>query len=141
MKAPLVEEVNDFRVDVVVEQLVDEFQDLRLRLDLLRGGLGIQRRERLGLASFEADMDLGDSFSRELDEGGILKEVCQHAFPLAIRRGRVSPEPLEVRRQGVEPLADHIVEDQLILASRLFPFLAGPPVAVSGIFKCERAAA
>ena len=48
---------------MVVEQLVDEFHDLGRRPDLLRGGLGIQRRKRLGLASFKADMDLGDAFS------------------------------------------------------------------------------
>jgi hypothetical protein len=50
--------------------------------------------------------------------------VREHAFPLAIRRGRVSPEALEVRRHGAEPLADRIVENYLIPASRLFPFLA-----------------
>ena len=55
--------------------MVDEFHDLGRRLDLLRGGLGIQRRERLGLASFETDMDLGDALSRELEEGCILNEV------------------------------------------------------------------
>jgi hypothetical protein len=56
----------------------------------------------------------------------LMKEVGEHAFPLAIRRGWISPEPREVRRHGAEPRADRIVEDELILASRLFPFLARP---------------
>ena len=39
--ALLVKDVGDFGIDVIVEELVDEFDDLGLGLDLLRGGLGI----------------------------------------------------------------------------------------------------
>ena len=70
--------------------------------------LGAQRA-RIWLGSEPADMRCG--FSRELAEGGILNEVREHAFPLAIRRGWISPEPREVRRHGAEPRADRIVED------------------------------
>jgi hypothetical protein len=52
---------------VVVEQLVDQFHNLWLRPNLLRGGLGVQRRERLGLATLEPDMDFCNSFRRDLD--------------------------------------------------------------------------
>jgi hypothetical protein len=37
----LVQDLGDFGKDVIVEELVDEFDDLWLGLDLLRGGLGI----------------------------------------------------------------------------------------------------
>ena len=54
----LVQDVGDLGIDVIVEELVDEFDHHLLGLDLLRGGLGILRRQDLGLASLEADMDL-----------------------------------------------------------------------------------
>ena len=86
--------------------------------------LGIQRRERFGLAALEADVDLGDAFCRQLDERGILDDMGEQSFALAVRRGRISPELLEVRRHRDQPLADRVVEDELILLSRAFSFLS-----------------
>ena len=51
-----VQDVGDLGIDVIVEELVDEFDHLRLGLHLLRGRFGILCRQRLGLASLEADM-------------------------------------------------------------------------------------
>src|ERR1700686_2004198 len=76
-KSLVIEEVGDLGINVIVKELVDEFDDLRLGLDLLRGGLWIQRRERLGLAALEADMDLGRSFRWEFDERRILDDVSE----------------------------------------------------------------
>src|SRR5206468_11153432 len=106
------------------EELIYEFHDPRLCLHLLRGGLGILRRERLSLATLEADVDLGGPLSRELDEGRILYDVGEHSLPLALRGSRVSPELLEVRRHREEPFADRVVEDELILLSRTLPSLS-----------------
>jgi len=63
-KPLLVKEIGYLRIDVAVEELVDEFDDLLRGRYLLRGGLGVRRRERLSLATLEADMDLGRSFRR-----------------------------------------------------------------------------
>ena len=102
---------------MVFEQLVDEFHDLGFRPDLLGGGLGIQRRERLGLAPFKANVDLGDAFSRELEECHVLDDMGEHALSLAVRRGRVRPEFLEVCGQRAEPFADRLVENEPVLPS------------------------
>ena len=63
-KPLLVKEVGYLGIDVAVEELVDEFDDLLRGCYLLRGGLGVRHRERLGLATLEADMDPGRSFRR-----------------------------------------------------------------------------
>src|SRR5713226_10431925 len=55
MKSLLIENVGDFGIDVVVQELVDEFDDPGRCLDLLRGRLGVERRQRFGLAALEAD--------------------------------------------------------------------------------------
>src|SRR5712691_6915841 len=60
-KSVFVEELGDLGISVIVEELVDTLNDLRRRLDLLRGGLGVQRRQRLGLATLKAHVDLGGS--------------------------------------------------------------------------------
>jgi len=57
-----VQDFGDLGIDVIVEQLVDEFDHLRLGLHLLRGGFGILYGQRFGLASLEADMEGGRSF-------------------------------------------------------------------------------
>jgi hypothetical protein len=69
----LVQDLGDFGKDVIVEERVDEFDDRCL--DLLRGGLGIKRRQGLGLAAREADMDLCRSFGRKLDQRDVLDDV------------------------------------------------------------------
>src|SRR3990172_7437909 len=48
----------------------------------------------------------------------------EQSLPLTVRRGRVDPELLEVRRHRDEPFADCIVQDDLILASCTLPFLS-----------------
>ena len=72
---------------MIIEELVDEFDDHWLGLDLLRGGLGIQGRQGLGLAAREADMDLCRSFGRQFDQRDVLDDVGEESFAFAIRRG------------------------------------------------------
>ncbi|MEN6426742.1 MAG: hypothetical protein ABFE13_15390 [Phycisphaerales bacterium] len=96
-KSLLVEQVGDLGIDVVVEEFVDQLDDLRLRLHLLRGGLGVHRRKRFGLAALEADMNLGDSFCRQFDERGVLDDVGKQSLALAVGRTRISPKLVEVR--------------------------------------------
>lgn len=90
-KSLLIEYVRDPGIDVVVEEFVDEFDDLRRRLHLLRGGLGVQRRERFGLAALEADVDPGGSFRRQFDQRDILNDVGEQSFALAVWRARIAP--------------------------------------------------
>ena len=119
----LVQDVGDLGIDVIVEQLVDEFDDLRLGLHLLRGGFGILRRQRLGLAALEADMDLGRSFGRKFDQRDILDDVGEQSFAFAVRQARITPERFEVRRHGDQPIADRIVEARLVVLLAALPFL------------------
>ena len=53
-KSLVIENVGNFGIDVRVEELVDELNDSRWRLDLLRRCLGVQRREHISLATLEA---------------------------------------------------------------------------------------
>ena len=100
MQASRIEEVGNLGVAVIVKQLIDELHDRRRRLHLLRRGLpGIQRFKHLDPAQFEADMNPGGAFGRELEERRIFDDVREHALALAVRCGPIGPEaPAEVRR-------------------------------------------
>ena len=74
-KLLLVEDVCDLGIDVVIEELVDELDDHGGCPYLLRGGLGIQRCQRFGLAALEAHVDTGDAFRRQFDQRGVLDDV------------------------------------------------------------------
>jgi len=86
---------------MVVEQLVDEIDDARLGLYLLRGRFGIQGRERLGLAALESNVDFGSAFFWQLDECCIFNNASKQSLAFAVRHARITPESLEVRGHGV----------------------------------------
>jgi hypothetical protein len=67
----LVEEVGDVGVDVAVEELVDQFDDAGLYVNLLGGGFWARGGERLDLAALEAHVNFGGSFCWQLDEGDV----------------------------------------------------------------------
>ena len=69
-------------------------------------------------------MDLRDAFHRQFDQRGILDDVGEQSFALAVRCARIIPELLEVCRHRDQPLADGIVQDELVLLSPTFSFLA-----------------
>jgi hypothetical protein len=54
----LVEDVRNLYIDVIVEELVDEFDHYLRRFDLLCGGFGVLRCQGLRFSTFEADVDL-----------------------------------------------------------------------------------
>ena len=58
----LVEDVSDLGIDVVVEKLIDKFDDLGRRLHLLRGRPGVHLRKRLGFATLETNVNLRNPF-------------------------------------------------------------------------------
>jgi len=90
-----VEDVGDLCINVVVEELVDELDDHGRRLYLLRGGLWIQRRQRFGLAAIESHVDARDAFRGQFNQRGILDDVGEQSFALAVRGGWIIPELLE----------------------------------------------
>jgi hypothetical protein len=94
-KTALVEYVGDFRVNVVIEQFVEQFHDLFLRLYLLRRCPGVQRRERLGLAAFETDVDFCNSFRRNLNQSDVLDDIGQQPLAFSVRRTLTIPEAPE----------------------------------------------
>ena len=80
----------------------------------------VERGERLGLATLEPDMDLGNSIPRQFHEGYILDDAGEQPFALAVRHAWITPERLETRRHGDESLMDCIVEGgQIFLPSTL----------------------
>ena len=121
----LIEEVSDLGIDVVVEELVDEFDDAGLRLDLLGGGFWAHGGERLDIAALEADVNLGRFHRRQLDEGDILDDVGKQSLAFAVWGIRVRPELFEVHRHCDQPLVDGFIEDELIVLSGALAFIAG----------------
>ena len=105
--------------------LSTKFDDAGLRLDLLRGGFRAHGGERLDFAALEADVNLGGSFRRQLDEGDILDDVGEQPLAFAVWRIRICPKLFEVRRHRDQPLADSLVEDELILLPGALAFFAG----------------
>ena len=119
----LVENVGDLGIDVIVEELVNQFDHRLLGLDLLRGGLGVLGRQGLRLASLEADMDSCRSLDRELHERDILDDVGEQPLALSVRETRVGPERCEVRGHGDEPITDRAVESELVFLPPTLPLL------------------
>src|SRR4029077_19222460 len=113
----LVEEFGDLRIDVFVEELVDQFDDTGLRLHLLRGRFWAHGGERLDFAALEADVNLGGPFRRHLDEGDVLNDVGEQPFAFASRRIRICPKLAEVYCHRDQPLANSFIENELILLS------------------------
>ena len=74
-KSLLIEDVRDLGIDVIVEKLVDKMDYRRRCFDLLRGRLGVQRRQSFCLATLEPRMDLGDPFYRQFNQRSILDYV------------------------------------------------------------------
>ena len=124
MQVSRIEEVRDLCVDVVVEELIDERHDRGRCRHLLRRGPGVPRLERRDFAALEADVDAGGAVSRKPEEGRILDDVREQSLAFAIRCGRVRPEAVEIRRHRDEPLANRVIEDDLIVVSRTFPFVS-----------------
>ena len=54
------------------------------------GGFRAHGGERLDIAALEADVNLGRSFSRQLDEGDILDDVGKQPLAFAVRRVRIA---------------------------------------------------
>ena len=119
-----IQEVRDLCVDVIVEEPIDKRHDRRRCRHLLRGRPGVPRLERRDFTTLEADVDPGGAVRRELEEGRILDDVREQSLAFAVGGGRVRPEAVEIRRHGHEPFANHVVEDDLIVPSRTFPFIA-----------------
>jgi len=114
MKALSVKQIRDLSIDVMIEQAIDALDEPGRRLHLLGGGLGIEGRERLRLPSFEADVDRRRAFGRELEGRGLLNEGGEQAVAIAIRRAGIIPERAEIRCQSGEPLAERVVEAELV---------------------------
>src|SRR6202021_356543 len=72
----------------------------------------------------EADVDLRDAFHRKFDQRGILDDVGEKSFALAVRCARIIPELLELCCHRDQPLANGIVQDELVLLSSTLSFLA-----------------
>ncbi|MGO8055094.1 hypothetical protein [Rhizobium leguminosarum] len=62
----LVQDLGDLWINVIIEKLIDQFNDIGLCLDLLSGGLWVHGDERLDFATLEANVKLGGSFRRQL---------------------------------------------------------------------------
>ena len=124
MQVSRIEEVRDLRVDVIVEELIDERHDCRRCLHLLRGGPGVPRLERLDFAAFEAEVNPGGVVSGQFEEGRILDDMREQSLAFAVRRGRVCPEAVEIRRHRDEPFANRVIEDDLVVVSRALPFIS-----------------
>ncbi|MGO6944789.1 hypothetical protein, partial [Rhizobium johnstonii] len=62
----LIQNLGDLRINVVIEKLIDQFNDTGLCLDLLSGGFWVHGGERLDFAALEANVKLGGSFRRQL---------------------------------------------------------------------------
>jgi hypothetical protein len=118
-----IQDVGDFGIDVIIEELVDEFDHLRLGLHLLRGGFGILCGQCLGLASLEADMKGGRSFRRQFHERDILDDVREEPFALAVRQARIMPKRFEICCHGGQSIADRVVDGTPILPLAATPFL------------------
>src|SRR5882757_914906 len=107
----LVEEFGDLRIDVFVEELVDQVDDTGLCLHLLRGRFWAHGSERLDFAALEADVDLSGSFRRHLDESYILYDVGEQPFAFTVRRIRICPKLIEVYCHRYQSLAHSFIED------------------------------
>ena len=108
---------------MIIEELVDEFDHLRLGLHLLRGGFGILCGQCLGLASLEADMKGGRSFRWQFHERDILDDVREEPFALAVRQARIMPKRFEVCCHGGQSIADRVVDGTPVLPLAATPFL------------------
>jgi hypothetical protein len=120
----LVEKFGNLGIDVFIEELVDQLDDIGLRLDLLRGRFWAHGGERLDFATLEANVNFGGSFRRHLDEGDILDDVGEQPFAFTVRRVWICPKLTEVGRHRGQPLADSFIEDELIplsCALSIFP--------------------
>ncbi len=123
-KTPLVEDIGDLCIDVVIEELVDELDNHRRRFYLLCGGLWIQRRQRFGLAALEAQVDLRDAFLWQFDQRGIFDDVGEQSLAFSVRGCWIIPEFLEVCCHYQQALADRVVEHELILLPAAFSFFS-----------------
>ena len=56
--------------------------------------------------ALEADVDLGGSFRRHLNEGDILNDVGEQPLAFTVRRIWICPKLTEVYRHRDQPLAD-----------------------------------
>jgi hypothetical protein len=115
-----VERVRDVRVDVIVEQAIDEIDDGRLRFDLLRGRRGVVGFERLGFAAPESEVDAGGPGGGDLDERRIVDDRGEHPLPVTVRGGGVCPQASEVRRHGDQPLPRAAVDPLGVIVAGAF---------------------
>ena len=118
-----VQDFGDLGIDVIVEQLVDEFDHLRLGLHLLRGGFGILYGQRFGLASLEADMEGGRSFRWQSHERDILDDVGEEPFALTVRQAWIKPKRFEICCHGGQSIADRVVDGTLVVPLTALPFV------------------
>ena len=121
----LVEQFCDLGIDVVVEEVIDQFDDAGLRLDLLGGRFWAQGGERLDLAAFESHVNLGGSFRRQLDESDILDDVGKQSLAFAVWCIGIRPELVEIHRHCDQPLADSFIKDELIVLPGTLALFAG----------------
>ena len=107
-----VQQRRDRRVGMLVEELIDQRHDFRVGLTKLPGIERPCERERGGGPT--AKTDVRGEAVRRLDHGDILHEQADHAFPFAIGRVRIVPDPREIRRERENPRAGVSIDGHAI---------------------------
>src|SRR4051812_38400407 len=100
---------------MIVEQLVDQFDDGRARFDLFGARSWTEGDKGLGSSAPESDVSIGGSALRQPRERDVLDDDGEQAFALTVWRFGIRPERAEISEHGGEPLADSLVKDDLVV--------------------------